>query len=97
MVFEGVGVLFEPTKKKFEWTDAKKLMDGQFLNKLLCFDVSSITDDQLSRLTSIVARDECQPACVTNVSLACRCICLWLRAVLECANLQRQFAQQQTQ
>jgi dynein heavy chain len=97
LIFEGVGVLFEPSKKKFEWADARKLMNDQFLHKLVGFDVNTVSEDQVSRLTSLLARDECQPDRVAQVSPACHSICLWLRAIVNCANLQRQLVQQQTQ
>ncbi len=46
-VFEGLGVLLEPSKKTWEWTDDKKLMGGSqedFIQKLLSFDKDRISD-----------------------------------------------------
>jgi hypothetical protein len=93
VVLQGVGVLLEPSKKEFEWNDAKKMMNSRttpFLQTLCAFDKDSITDDQLARLTKILAKDECQIERVAQVSLACSAMCLWLRGMADYANIRRQ-------
>lgn len=81
-VFEGIGVLFEPSKAKFEWSDARRLLNDRFLARLLAFNVDAVTDEQLGRLTTILERDECQFDRVRSTSLACSSICLWLRNIV---------------
>lgn len=98
MILQGIGVLLEPSKKKFQWADAKKMMGNrsQFIQALRNFDKDSVTDDQLIRLTEILSRDECSIQCVTNVSMACRQLCIWLRIIAQHAILHRQSTEQQT-
>ncbi len=96
LVFQGVGVLLEPSKKKFEWVDARKMMNSRtnpFLQTLKNFDKDSITDDQLARLTTILSKDECQLERVAQASSACHDMCLWLQAMADFANLRRQLTQ----
>ncbi len=88
-VFEGLGVLLEPSKKTWEWTDDKKLMGGSqedFIQKLLSFDKDRISDEQLTRLGVILSREECKPKMVAGTSQACHALYLWLQAILEYAN-----------
>ncbi len=66
-----------------------------FIQQLMSFNADGISDDQLARLASILSREECQPDRVARVSTVCSEICLWLRAVLDYANLRRQSNQQQ--
>jgi hypothetical protein len=96
----GVGILLEPSEKKFEWVDSKKMMNNQttpFVLALCTFDKNNITDDQLARLTTILSKDECQGEHIAKVSSVCHCIYLWLRAVADHANFRRQSTQKQTQ
>ncbi|UJR19366.1 hypothetical protein I4U23_022495 [Adineta vaga] len=95
-VFEGVGILFQPSKTKFEWSDAKRLMNDQFVSRLKQYDVDTITSDQLARLTTVLARDECQLQLVRSTSLACYSICLWLDRIVAYKRLQQHVAEQQT-
>ncbi|CAF1357889.1 unnamed protein product [Adineta steineri] len=95
-VFDGIGILFEPSKAKFEWSDAKKLMNDQFLYRLVAYDVDTVTDEQLIRLTAVLARDECQLDRVKSTSFACYPICTWLHHIVAYKKTQQYLAQQQT-
>jgi hypothetical protein len=95
-ILEGVGILLDPPKKRWEWTDDKNLTAGskdEFLERLFKLDKDNINDKQLEKLNSILARDDCQPANLAKVSLLCSKLGLWLRAIVAYATQQRQEAQ----
>ena len=84
-ILEGVGILLEPSKQIWEWTDDKKLIGGnsdQFLQRLFDLDKDSISLEQLKRLDSILGRTDCQPGELANVSSLCHQLGLWLRAIV---------------
>ncbi|CAF3786352.1 unnamed protein product [Rotaria sp. Silwood1] len=98
-IFEGIGVLLDPSKKAWEWTDDKKLMSGNkndFLQRLFNFDKDNINNEQIERLKSILARNDCQPAHLASISTLCSKLGLWLQAILEYAT-QRQQSNQHIQ
>jgi hypothetical protein len=69
-IFQGVGVLLGPTKKKFEWGDPKKMTNSRtvsFLLTLYTVDKDTMTNDQLARLTTIFSKDECQVGRVDSI------------------------------
>lgn len=91
-IFEGIGILLDPSKDVWEWTDDKKLMAGskdQFLERLFQFDKNNINDKQLEKVKSILDRDDCQPTQLARISAVCDKLGLWLRAILAYAT-QRQ-------
>lgn len=95
-VFEGIGILLEPSKEVWEWTDDKKLMSGakdQFLERLFQFDKNNINNKQLDKVNSILARDDCQPDQLAKLSIVCARLGSWLRAVVAYAT-QRQKSDQ---
>ncbi|CAF1060168.1 unnamed protein product [Rotaria sordida] len=92
-IFEGVGVLLDPSKQTWEWTDDKKLMSGSkngFLQRLFNVDKDNINNEQLERLKSILARNDCQPVELANISSLCSKLGLWLRTILEYATQRQQ-------
>ncbi|CAF1443303.1 unnamed protein product [Adineta ricciae] len=93
-VFEGIGILFQPSKTKFEWSDAKSLMNDHFLSRLLEFDINNISDMTLARLEVLLNRDECQLDRVKSTSLACYGICMWLRGIVAYGKIRQHLEQQ---
>ena len=94
-IFEAVGILLEPSKKEWDWTDDKKLMDGgliDFLQRLFNVDKDQIDNDQLRRLDSILGRDDCQPAKLEATSPLCHRLGSWLRAIVTYAKQEKQLA-----
>ncbi|CAF3308184.1 unnamed protein product [Rotaria socialis] len=93
-VLEGVGILLNPAKQQWEWTDDKNLMSGskhEFLQRLFDFNKDNINNKQLERLKSILDRTDCQPADIAKISRLCSELCIWLGAILEYSN-QRQIS-----
>jgi len=91
-VIEGIGILLDPSKEIWEWTDDKKLMAGgrdEFLEKLFKLDKDNISNKQLEKLKSILGRDDYQPAALASMSSLCSKLCLWLRAIVEYATQQQ--------
>ena len=87
-IFKGVGVLLEPSKNNWEWTDDQRLLagiDGPLVERLLKFDRDSITDEQLKRLNTILENDECQPKLILKASIGCYALFLWIKAMAEYA------------
>ncbi|CAF1373208.1 unnamed protein product [Adineta ricciae] len=93
-VFEGIGILFQPSKTKFEWSDAKSLMNDNFLSRLIGFDINSISETTLARLEVLLNRDECQLDRVKSTSLACYGICMWLRGIVAYGKIRQHLEQQ---
>jgi hypothetical protein len=62
----------------------------KFLQRLFDFDKNSVTNEQLTRLDSILARDDCQPDVLERSSVLCYRLCLWLRAIVEYAKQRQQ-------
>ncbi len=87
-IFEGIGILLDPSKEISEWTDEKKFMAGgrdAFLQRLFTVDKDNINDKQLEKLKSILARDDCQPSMLESTSILCSRLGVWLRAIVEYA------------
>lgn len=85
-IMEGIGILLDPSKTSCDWDDDKRLMGGHrdaFLERLFNIDKNNITDKQMEKLESILARDDCQPAQLDKVSALCSKLGLWLRAIVE--------------
>ena len=51
----------------------------QFLQRLFDVDKDHITNKQLTQINSILARDDCQPAALLEISSLCHRLSLWLR------------------
>ncbi len=64
----------------------------QCFGRLFKVDKDHISSKQLEKLKSILARDDCEPTALANVSSFCSSLCLWLRAIVQYAT-QRQEAQ----
>jgi hypothetical protein len=83
-IFEGIGILLEPSKTTWDWTDDKKLFDntdGPLIQRLHNFDRDQVTDEQLNRLNKVLRRDECQAKTIQQVSTGCYALYLWLQAI----------------
>ncbi len=94
-ILEGVGILLDPSKEVWEWTDDKQLMSGSkdaFLMRLFTLDKDNINKKQIEKLKSILAQDECQPANLEKVSSLCSKLGLWLRAVVAYATQRKELA-----
>ncbi|CAF1433595.1 unnamed protein product [Adineta steineri] len=92
-IFECVGILLEPTKQTWEWTDDKKLMavgHNQFLKRLFDLDKDHINQEQITKLNSILDQYECQPKELKNISQLCYTLGKWLRAILLYTKQQQQ-------
>ncbi|CAF1078048.1 unnamed protein product [Rotaria sp. Silwood1] len=73
-IFEDGGILLNPSKKVWDWTDDKRLISGgknDFLERLFNFDKTSINNHQLERLESILAQHECEPDALACISFLC--------------------------
>lgn len=93
LVFQAVGVLFEPSNKEFQWKDARRLVSGSsnsFLKKIDQFNIDQITDDQINRLSTILQCNECNPQIVHQFSRVTAEICQWIHAVYHYSIFQRQ-------
>jgi hypothetical protein len=56
-----------------------------FLARLFTVDKDNISNKQLEKLKSILARDDCQPAELSKIAeLSCK-LSLWLRAIVQFA------------
>jgi hypothetical protein len=55
---------------------------NEFLERLFTLDKDKINNEQLEKLKSILARDECHPANLAKVSLLCSKLGIWLRAIV---------------
>ena len=85
-IFEGLVVLFAPSKGKLDWSDARKHLNGD-LNRLLTmfqtYNKDCITQEQANRLQVILAREECEPERLRTSSETCYNISLWLKALVQ--------------
>lgn len=78
-VLEAVMILLgkEPT-----WAEAKrKLGEHSFLDQLKGFDKNHVSDKTLKRIGMYTSDPELEPEKVGIVSLACKSLCLWVRAI----------------
>lgn len=95
-IFEGLAVLLAPSKRMFDWNDIRKWLGShvnQLLTMLINYNKDQVTEEQLTRLTSILALPECEPERVRKCSLAGYELCLWLIAVAQYSTLQRHYQQ----
>lgn len=68
--------------KDANWTTAKReLGEGDFLDQLKNFDKDNISDKILKRIAVYTKDPELEPEKVGIVSLACKSLCLWVRAI----------------
>ena len=82
---EAIGTLLDPSKETWDWDDDKKLMAGgknAFIELLVKLDKDNISDKQLAKVQSILARDDCEPSRLQSISPICAALGVWLRAVV---------------
>lgn len=87
-ILEGIRILLNPSQHVWDWPDGRKLMSGSrddFLQRIFTIDKDNINDEQLEKLKSILAQDDCQPAQLAKLSRLCSKLRLWLQAVVEYA------------
>jgi tetratricopeptide (TPR) repeat protein len=64
------------------WTEAKKQMgDPGFLNQLINFDKDSLNDQVLQKVSKYTKEADFDPVVVGGISVACKSMCLWVRAM----------------
>lgn len=83
-VFQGLVILLAPALPLSDWHQIRKWLAGnntQLLSMLIAFDRENISDEQLTRLNAILAKEECQPDRVKKCSLAAYGLLQWLRAI----------------
>ena len=64
------------------WAEAKKQMgDPGFLNQLINFDKDSLNDQVLQKVSKYTKEADFDPVVVGGISVACKSMCLWVRAM----------------
>ncbi|XP_058646980.1 dynein heavy chain domain-containing protein 1 isoform X2 [Onychostoma macrolepis] len=77
------------------WESSKQLlMQSSFFQDLEFFDCSKLTDEMIHKLGQIIQTPSFQPSSVRDASRACESLCRWVRAVHQCACIQRRMAPQ---
>jgi dynein heavy chain len=78
-VMESVCILFG---QKPDWNTSRLLLsDSSFLKKLYDFNKDNISENTLKKLKVYIDNPKFNAKAVEKVSLACRSICLWVRAI----------------
>ena len=85
-ILEGLVVLFAPSKGKLDWNEARKHFNGdlnRFLTMLRSYNKDRISQQQVNRLQTILAREECEPERLRGCSQTCYDIFVWLKALVQ--------------
>lgn len=88
-IFEGIGVLLEPSKKEWTWDDDKQILAGgktAFVQRLSAVNKDEVDQDQIQRLREILSRNDCEPSRLIQVSQVTHRLGNWLRAMLDYAS-----------
>eukprot|EP00937_MAST-01D_sp_MAST-1D-sp2_P001492 g1492.t1 len=79
LTLDAVCILFG---EKEDWKTAKKLMsDMKFIDNLKGYDKDNISPKAIKKLNKFMTRDDFTPEAIEKVSSACKCMCLWVRAM----------------
>jgi dynein heavy chain len=69
-------------KKEDFWMEAKSMFnETQFVQKLLEFNKDAIKDETILKLKPYITDPTFTPAAVEKISVACRSLCEWIRAI----------------